>query len=91
MRRKLAKKENMLALVVSRQRVPVQVSVDALVAIPEEEVWLESQVGLTAAMSAAVSGGELSAHPAPDRAVRRLAPQATRRSLLQGPQRQSAW
>src|SRR5262249_28287749 len=43
MRRKLAKKKHMRARVVSRQRAPVQVSGDALVAIPEGKVWLASR------------------------------------------------
>ena len=41
-RGKQAKEKNTTAVVVSRQAAPVRVSVDALAAIPEEEVWLAS-------------------------------------------------
>src|SRR5437870_8838996 len=43
MKRKRVKKKNTRAVVVSRQTAPVRVSVDALAAIPEEEVWLASR------------------------------------------------
>ena len=42
-REKRAKEKNTRAVVVSRQRTPGRVSVDALAAIPEEEVWLTSR------------------------------------------------
>src|SRR5262245_59005274 len=42
-RGKQAKEKNTRAVVVSRQTSPVRVSVDALAAIPEEEVWLASR------------------------------------------------
>src|SRR5262245_11006905 len=42
-RQELVKEKNTRALVVSRQRASVRVSVDALAAIPEEEVWLASR------------------------------------------------
>src|SRR5215471_11178072 len=42
-RKKLVKEKNTTALVVSRQTAVQRVSVDALAAIPEEEVWLASR------------------------------------------------
>src|SRR5438552_9375728 len=42
-REKRAKEKNTRAVVVSRQRMPGRVSVDALALIPEEEVWLASR------------------------------------------------
>ncbi len=42
-RGKRAKEKNTRAVVVSRQQAPTRVSVDALAAIPEEEVWLASR------------------------------------------------
>jgi len=42
-RGKLVKEKNTRAVVVSRQTAPVRVSVDAVAAIPEEEVWLASR------------------------------------------------
>src|SRR5215467_9627757 len=38
-----AKENNTAAVVVSSQAAPMRVSVDALAAIPEEEVWLASR------------------------------------------------
>src|SRR5262249_38411955 len=42
-RKKLIKEKNTRALVLPRQVTPARVSVDALAAIPEEEVWLTSR------------------------------------------------